>query len=538
MDRAGFRLLIDTPATNPALGYGKYAEAFAEIIEKSKPQFAIGIFGSWGTGKTTLMDVIRHKLEMKQILCVEFSAWRYQKEDHLIIPLLAAVKDALEQRGSNAYPSAADVVMDTAKTLGAVVKSLVAGVAFKVGLPGAMEVSFDATKALAEAKASGNTPTPQSDTKQLTSVYYACFAALKKAFDSLLAENPGWRIVVFVDDLDRCFPNSILQTLESMKLFFDLAGFVFVVGVDSAVVERCIDLEYRQRGENHNGDNQTLQIRGSDYLKKIFQVPFSLFPVSLNEIGRFLENMADENALPCDQRNEILRRVRPHLDYLMGDSGLNPREIKRFINAYTLNMKLKPNLNEDAVLALQTISFREDWQSVQEGLYGYADDYLDALRAQLGGDGNGIKNLDPVLSVPASFLVYASENAPGNAIFSALPVDEYIRSGAAVSSTSNVTMTAPLRNLRPMISRTYDENGARECMGRGMSLVEEIQPRGSKNSPFWTQAVSEFRSFFEQGPPDFKSGDAVDEWKRRYNEIVSAMIKALVRTGKSGERAS
>jgi hypothetical protein len=45
------------------------------------------------------------------------------------------------------------------------------------------------------------------------------------------------RVVVYVDDLDRCLPPSALEVLESMKLFFDLDGFVCVVGLDQQVIE-------------------------------------------------------------------------------------------------------------------------------------------------------------------------------------------------------------------------------------------------------------------------------------------------------------
>ena len=49
---ADFRILVDDPAIKPALGFGDYADAFAEIVCDSPPRFAVGIFGTWGSGKT------------------------------------------------------------------------------------------------------------------------------------------------------------------------------------------------------------------------------------------------------------------------------------------------------------------------------------------------------------------------------------------------------------------------------------------------------------------------------------------------------
>ena len=84
------KILIDEPISNGALDFPKYSKAFAEIITKSKPKFSIGIFGDWGTGKTTLMLMIRNFLvkegaskDDQKIVTVWFDAWRYEKEQYL-----------------------------------------------------------------------------------------------------------------------------------------------------------------------------------------------------------------------------------------------------------------------------------------------------------------------------------------------------------------------------------------------------------------------------------------------------------------------
>src|SRR5690348_9554991 len=84
-DFTRFKVLLDDPAPAPALGFDDYASAFADVIRHSAPRFAIGIFGDWGSGKTTLMQAIRRQLEPdEEISCVWFNAWRYEREEHLI----------------------------------------------------------------------------------------------------------------------------------------------------------------------------------------------------------------------------------------------------------------------------------------------------------------------------------------------------------------------------------------------------------------------------------------------------------------------
>src|SRR5437764_265734 len=119
----------------------------------------------------------------------------------------------------------------------------------------------------------------EQEAKRPRSFYHAGFNALNEAFKEFRKNDPARRIVVFVDDLDRCLPESALQVLESMKLFFDFEGFVFVVGLDQAVVEWLINARFRKEYPPAAGEDTTnlgMTNRGGDYLNKIFQVPFTL----------------------------------------------------------------------------------------------------------------------------------------------------------------------------------------------------------------------------------------------------------------------
>jgi predicted KAP-like P-loop ATPase len=63
------------------LGFPAYAKAFAEMIEHSRAQFPIGIFGSWGSGKTTLMRAIEKEVTKRpNLVPVWFNAWRHVRE--------------------------------------------------------------------------------------------------------------------------------------------------------------------------------------------------------------------------------------------------------------------------------------------------------------------------------------------------------------------------------------------------------------------------------------------------------------------------
>src|SRR5262249_30294219 len=132
--------------------------------------------------------------------------------------------------------------LQAASTVGKVATAMLAGISLKAGIPSVAEVSLDMSKAFTKAERIdekeryANTP---------RSFYFGSFQALSQAFADFRQQNPGRRLVVFVDDLDRCLPEGALQVLESMKLFFDFDGFVFVVGLDEQVVERLVQARFR-----------------------------------------------------------------------------------------------------------------------------------------------------------------------------------------------------------------------------------------------------------------------------------------------------
>lgn len=362
----GAKLLLDSPSSRPALGFGPIAGAFAQIIESSEPRFAIGIFGDWGSGKTTLMDAIEAQLSSETTIVVRFNAWRFEREHELLVPLLDAIRDGLVRWAEQQKipQEAGDRARKTARRIGRVVRALLSGVSVEVGVSAVAKVSYDAG-ALQELKGDG------PDEAQAQSLYYAGFAELSSALEEF-GGGGAERIVVFVDDLDRCLPSNALEVLEAMKLFFDLPGFVFVLGLDEAIVERAVqarfaDVVATQAGEGSAPAPDAARLRsGSEYVKKLFQVPYNLPSMLAGQLDELLEAMYVEASLEDDQLDDLRKRARRYLLYVARDDRVNPREVKRFINAYTLQTLVRPELERDIVLALQTIAFRSDWDVVWE----------------------------------------------------------------------------------------------------------------------------------------------------------------------------
>jgi tetratricopeptide (TPR) repeat protein len=546
------RLLLDVPSEKPVLGVEPVARALRDIVVQSEPRFAVGIFGGWGSGKTTLMQAIEARLADRNVVCVRFVAWRYEKEEHLIVPLLDAIREALvEWAARNDHDRAA---RETAATVGKVVHSILAGVSLQAGLPGAMKLSFEANKSLQEY---GRMRNEEQARRVPRSFYHASFMALKTAFEDFVHEGADRRIAVFVDDLDRCLPENALQILESMKLFFDLDGFVFIVGLDENVIEYAVEKRYR--GEQHNGsgadDNGERRISGKEYIKKIFQLPYRLSPVSSSQLADFVRAAAQEARLSEEQERELRTIVEPHLRFLAREGAINPREVKRYINLYTVQSQVATDLEPNVVLALQTLSFRAEWEeTVWDALLEFRDEYVDAVRRRLVvSDDFSRRDLPGEFTdFPDEFLDYVSDGAPGHVLLETDDLDRYLSLGESVRSTRSPALLEALRvfgqvhtGLVAARAGTMRANLAGELSSL-LSAVEGKVVATLGGTPRGVATTNELRALRETvsevvGPLDPTALPDPDQLERQLDPIVaqaeslSGRLRKLYRAGETIE---
>jgi hypothetical protein len=503
-DYDDFRVLLDDPAAVPGLGWPEYAGAFAEIIERSKPQFAIGIFGDWGSGKTTLMRAIWRDLENRpDVVRVWFNAWRYEREEHLIVPMLDTLREGLVRwadQSSAAEPQ--NRARQAAETVGRAARALLAGFSLRARVPlGVAE--FEATLDPGEVMAAFKEKQARDDP---SSFYHASFNAMKEAVGEFV-EGGIRRVVVFIDDLDRCLPLSALEVLESMKLFFDLEGFVFVVGLDQQVIERSVEMKYRTsmepaaRGDERgvsavNVDaHQGTPIDGAAYIKKIFQVSLGLPRIGIDQVEEFFDKLVENADLPASQRANFNAHVRRHLPYLAGDAPVNPREVKRLLNAYTIQLKMLSargliDLDPDVALALQAVGFRRDWQEVYDRLTTEPELVIDEIRSASADRDAG----DATVRIPRELLDYLADAAPN---LVSVPLGPYISSARSVGEsdiglleahTQVARMLRRLDDLAPGESVAAVRSEFRGGLGR---LFEELQRRNERATARGALAVAQ-----------------------------------------------
>lgn len=115
-------------------------------------------------------------------------------------------------------------------------------------------------------------------------------AEFKKLFD-----RPLERIILYIDDLDRCPAERVVQVLEAVNLLMAFPLFIVVVGVDQNWVKNALENTYNVQ-----------QLSAADYLEKIFQVPFHLKPVEDREIKNMIKKLSEASAKPIDSSASLL----------------------------------------------------------------------------------------------------------------------------------------------------------------------------------------------------------------------------------------
>jgi len=354
--KSGF--LSDYRASEDGLNFGIFKPALRNILESAETPLTVGVFGTWGSGKTSLLNMLKDELDEKKLPSLKtvwFTAWKYEQHEALWRAFMLRVVDGLHPRkedGSRYQPDDFNTPAEKSKReallhLGRLERSIYetvnwqdegqwslnTGELVKQGSKLPIWLAFHLAGLGGAAESLGLNPdvakllereVREHHLNQLS--YMEQFAAeFQKAVQMILGKDG--RLVVFVDDLDRCLPEKAVEVLEAIKLFLDVPGTVFVLGMDREVIRRGIETHYGAMLKT-DGDDE-IPINGDVYLQKIIQIPFNLPPLDIKGRGEFIQML--EKSLPSDYHlDEITRQV--------FGRGLypNPRQVKRALNVFYL----------------------------------------------------------------------------------------------------------------------------------------------------------------------------------------------------------
>lgn len=312
------------------LGFNVYSEVLSNAISNTNGPFTIGIFGEWGSGKTSLMSLVKSKLTQNNndIITVWFNAWEYEKEEHPLIPLVGTILSALEKKESKNLSKESHDFMEMLYGIA----SAFSGKAEASLLGQKVNVKFDGKNL---------------NKKQEKNKYLFDKSLYKLAFEKLLElsqKNKVTKTIIFIDDLDRCFPNKAIKILESIKLAFALPNFIFVLGVSRNVIEGYLEHRFEKEYGLKN-------YSGKLYLDKIIQLPFYIPP----HTGRMEEFSI--SILSAIDNIEVKNKLIYILPIIANAIGENPRAIIRYVNNLLIDISINNVLHEKQELELIEIEY-------------------------------------------------------------------------------------------------------------------------------------------------------------------------------------
>lgn len=429
----------DNETSEDLLGFKVHADLLVDVInDESILPITIGVFGDWGSGKSSVLQIIKNEFDKEanvDSLCIYFNGWTFEGYDDAKAALLnailkelednkkisAEIKEAIKEKAKKLWKS-----IDWMRGAGMILKN-VALPAVSAYFTGGLGLMPSLYEKISEWGDNPEKIIEKLQSKEGKEIYESfikqtqeenkdknnAVAEFRNDFSELLEATHFKRLVVIIDDLDRCSPERIIENLEAIKLFLNVPKTAFVIGADPRIVKYAIEHKYRNDKEIEE-DNSRIVI---DYLEKLIQIPYTLPKLSESEVETYISMLICKKEIEDSKFQTVLSNFQkfrdknrystfglsnfesildqsefdkvkanvitiPSLVPLITNSLYgNPRQIKRFLNTYTLRQRLSKiasmNHFNDAILAkLMILEYSEpklfrqlfEWQINQDGM--------------------------------------------------------------------------------------------------------------------------------------------------------------------------
>ena len=267
-----------------------------KLLEKNN---LIAIYGLWGIGKSCLMKTIESNLPKNEFETVWFDTWKYEKDDNLPYSLLKFMTknkkiNRLKENGKN--------ILETGYSI---LKIMAKGIDINLGIINIKpEEAIDEVQKLDEERVK-----KIEDNKCL----WEKINEFEEEYSKMTFNNK--KLVVFLDDLDRCESENIINLISSIKLLLSVnKNIIFIIGIDKKAVTLALQNKY-------NNDFN----KADEYLEKIFPINFSIN----NNIN--IENFEDAIVTIMSISHEDSKKI---VKFLNNIEFYNSRHIKKVLRKY------------------------------------------------------------------------------------------------------------------------------------------------------------------------------------------------------------
>lgn len=374
------------------LGHDKLAQTVIEIIQDSNLRpLTIGVYGDWGVGKSSILSILQQKIlqakELKEVNthCIVFNGWLFQGYEDAksaLMETIVAELATIQPKHKKVQKLAASLIrrvnwLKVAKVGTSAALNVLTGLP-DFALGGAVGLIKKGKEFFSDKK-DENTTDITVDTGEEESflkeyekeTITGQIRAFRKEFAELISTSKVDHIVVLVDDLDRCLPKSVIETLEAIRLFLFVEGTTFVISADEKMIEYAVREHFPNLPASYSDYTKS-------YLEKLIQIPIRIPLLNQLQTGNYIKFLLLQEYLKHDYEKlmevydyfqkqkkspydpadlsykeitEILGKENEDLNevILVGNhltptlsSGLkgNPRNIKRFLNTLFLRLRI------------------------------------------------------------------------------------------------------------------------------------------------------------------------------------------------------
>jgi predicted KAP-like P-loop ATPase len=335
----------------------------------------IGIYGDWGSGKSSLMDMVMSELSKdKDVLCLKFNGWLFEGYEDAKVALIGSILDEIskKKRLSEKAKGVLKNLYDNTDFIKLSSKLAKYGIDFFL-TGGVLTLTDITVETIKNALSSKGTEVEKEDIEGVLKAFKSkevrkSIKSFHDDFANLLKQTKIKRLAVFIDELDRCKHDTILDTLEAIRLFLFAKGTSFVIGADERQIRYAVQMKYPDVEGNQ------IDI-GKEYLEKLIQYPIRIpqlgrkevefyimcllfekdFCDDLTSIRKIIKEGKEQSFLDFeltyelikDESNDLAEKLKDTISLSKQISSVlakglngNPRHCKRFLNAMELRIQM------------------------------------------------------------------------------------------------------------------------------------------------------------------------------------------------------